>query len=232
MAHGEGMSLTQYFYTNTGLPINKWAHYLPLYERYFHPYRNKSCLFIEIGTGQGGSSRMWQHYLGPLAQIVTLDIREECRAFEAGQIKVRIGDQADEVFLRGLLDEFGPPDIVLDDGSHIMEHVNATFQYLFPRMNREAVYFVEDLHTAYWPAYGGALRQAGTFIEKMKELVDEINSGNPHHQNMGAGQMPQSDISRMVRGISFHESVVVVEKGPFVDKAERSIPHVSGKTIW
>lgn len=149
------MSLTQYFHTNVGLPINKWAHYLPLYERYFSSYRNRSVLFLEIGTGQGGSSRMWQHYFGPSAQIVTMDIREECRRFENEQIKVRIGDQSDPAFLQSVVDEFGQPDIVLDDGSHIMQHVKATFQYLFPRMNREALYFVEDMHTAYWPAYGG-----------------------------------------------------------------------------
>ena len=165
------MSLVQYFHTNTGLPINKWAHYLPLYERYFLPYRDRSILFLEIGTGQGGSSRMWQHYFGPCAQIVTMDIREECRQFENDQIKVRVGDQSDPSFLQAVLDEFGAPDIVLDDGSHMMHHMKASFRYLFPRMNREALYFVEDLHTAYWPAYGGGLRQPGTFIEDMKNLL-------------------------------------------------------------
>ena len=226
------MSLVQYFHTNTGLPINKWAHYLPLYERYFLPFRDRNILFLEIGTGQGGSSRMWQHYFGPSAQIVSMDIREECRQFENDQIKIRVGDQSDPVFLQGIIDEFGPPDIVLDDGSHVMQHIKATFRYLFPRMNREAVYFVEDLHTAYWPAYGGGLRQPGTFIEDMKELIDEINADNPHHQSMGAGPMPRSDISQMIRGVSFHESIVVIEKGPFIDKRERSIPLVAGQTIW
>lgn len=226
------MSLTQYFNTNVGLPINKWAHYLPLYERYFAPFRGRSIFFLEVGTGQGGSSRMWQHYFGPLAQIVTVDVREECRQFENDQVKVRIGDQSDSVFLQSILDEFGPPEIILDDGSHVMQHVKATFRYMFPRMNREAVYFVEDLHTAYWPAYGGGLRQPGTFIEDMKDLIDELNSTNPHHGSMGAATMPTSDIAPMVRGIAFHESVVVVEKGPFIDKRERSIPHVPGQTIW
>lgn len=226
------MSLIQYFHTNTGLPINKWTHYLPLYERYFSPFRDKNTLFLEIGTGQGGSSRMWQHYFGPSAQIVSIDIREECHQFENDQIKIRVGDQSDPAFLQAIVDEFGPPDIVLDDGSHIMQHVKATFQYSFPRINREALYFVEDMHTAYWPAYGGKLRQPGTFIEDMKEMVDEINADNPHHDRMNAGLMPRSNISSMVRGIFFHQSIVVIEKGPFIDKRERCIPLVPDQTIW
>ena len=226
------MSLTQYFYANTGLPINKWAHYLPLYERYFEPYRQRSTFFLEIGTGQGGSSRMWQHYFGPLARIVTIDIRDECRQFESDQVKVRIGSQSDPAFLQSIIDEFGAPDIVLDDGSHVMEHVITTFNYIFPKMAREAVYFVEDMHTAYWPAYGGGLRKPETFIEEMKEMIDAINADNPHHGRMDAGHIPAPTAASMIRGVSFHPSVVVVEKGPFIDKVERSIPLVANQTIW
>lgn len=226
------MSLVQYYHNNVGLPINKWAHYLPLYERYFSSFRNRSVFFLEIGTGQGGSSRMWQHYLGPAARIVTVDVRDECRKFENEQVKCRIGDQSDVGFLQTIIDEFGPPDIILDDGSHVMSHVKTSFRYLFPRMNRDSVYFVEDLHAAYWPAYGGGLKQPGTFIEEMKDLIDEINSFNPHHVNMGAGSMPSSEIGQMVRGVCFHESVVIIEKGCYIDKSERSIPFQHNETIW
>ena len=101
------MSLNQYFWTNQGEPINKWLHYLPIYERYFSRYRDRRILFLEIGTGQGGSSRMWKHFFGPAAQIVSVDVREECLAFEDEQIAVRIGDQADTAFLQSIVDEFG-----------------------------------------------------------------------------------------------------------------------------
>ncbi len=153
------MSLNQYFWTNTGRPINKWVHYLPLYERYFAPFRDRAILFIEIGAGQGGSSQMWKHYFGPAARIVSLDIRPECLDFQDEQVQVRIGDQSDPAFLQGLIHEFGAPDVVLDDGSHLMPHVTASFEFLYPRMAREALYMVEDLHTAYWPDYGGGLRR-------------------------------------------------------------------------
>jgi hypothetical protein len=48
---------------------------------------------------------------------------------------------------------------VLDDGSHVMSHINASFTVLYPGLNRNGVYLVEDLHTAYWDEYEGDLLQ-------------------------------------------------------------------------
>lgn len=226
------MSLFQYFNSNVGLPINKWVHYIPIYERYFAPFRDRRALFLEIGAGQGGSSRMWKHYFGPLVQIVSIDVREECSAFQDEQVSVRIGDQSDPLFLQRLIDEFGPPDVVLDDGSHQMDHVNAAFSFLYPRLSRDAVYMVEDMHTSYWPAWGGGLKRSGTFIERMKDMIDELHGENPHNAEHGAMEMPSSEISRLTRGIHFYDSIVVVEKGNFVSKIAKSIPLIEGRTIW
>jgi hypothetical protein len=226
------MSLNQYFWTNTGLPINKWLHYLPIYERFFESWRNRRIFFLEIGSGQGGSSRMWKHYFGPLAQIVTIDIRPECKTFQDEQVAVRIGSQADPQFLQSIIDEFGAPDIVLDDGSHIMSHVNATFDYLYLKQPREAVYMVEDTHTAYWPSWEGGLRKPGTFIERMKVLVDELHGDNPHHATQAAEPIPTSEVAAVTRSVSFFKSIVVLEKGASIVTSERSIPYVAGGTIW
>ena len=226
------MSLNDYFWTNSGRPINKWTYYLWIYERYFSPFRGRRIVFLEIGSGQGGSSQMWKHFFGSTAQIVSVDIRPECVAFQDEQVSVRIGDQSDPAFLQSLIDEFGAPDIVLDDGSHQMVHVNATFDFLYPKMPREALYMVEDMHTSYWPAWGGGLGKPGTFIERMKTLLDELHADNPHNAAQGATDMPTSEIARMTRGVHFYDSMVVLEKGPFVVKQGRSIPFVEGQTIW
>lgn len=226
------MSLNQYFWTNQGEPINKWLQYLPVYERYFSRYRDRRIMFLEIGTGQGGSSRMWKHYFGPAAQIVSVDIREECRAFADEQIAIRIGDQSDAGFLQSIVDEFGHPDIVLDDGSHQTAHVNATFDFLYPNMPREALYVVEDTHASYWPRWGGGLGVPATFIERMKRIVDELHAGNPHNKAQIGHDLPCSEIGRLTRAVHFYDSIVVVEKGAFLVKQSRSIPHVPGQKIW
>ena len=55
-------------------------------------------------------------------------------------------DQSDEKFLQELVDEYGEFDVIIDDGSHHVAHVNKTFQYLYPKMSKDGVYLVEDTH--------------------------------------------------------------------------------------
>ncbi len=85
---------------------------------------------------------MWRRFLGPYAKIVGIDINPACKAAEEEQVAVRIGSQTDPSFLASLLAEFGVPDIVLDDGSHQTADVNATFDYLFPRLGKNSIYVV------------------------------------------------------------------------------------------
>ena len=220
------MSLNQWFHSNTGLPVNKWSHYIPVYERYFQAFVGRRINFLEIGAGQGGSSRMWAQLFGPTASIVSIDIREECRAFETDQVSIRIGDQSDQIFLQSLIDEFGAFDIILDDGSHVMSHVNATFDFMYPRMQRDAIYMVEDMHTSYLADWGGGLRRPGTFFEKVKLLIDEI------HAHYTKGELPESEFGKITRAIHIYDSIVVFEKGPFLVKKPLSIPFIEDQTIW
>lgn len=69
-----------------------------------------------------------------------------------------------------MIDEFGTAQIVVDDGSHQMSDISASFRWLYPRVARDGVDFVEDLHTAYWAEYDGGLRKPESFIEVAKTL--------------------------------------------------------------
>lgn len=172
----DGLNLWSSFLTNDGRLIHKWKHYFPIYERHFREFVYKPVTFIEIGCGRGGSLQMWKRYFGPHARIVGIDILPECKEFEEDQIEIRIGAQQDLQFLEKVIAEFGAPDIVLDDGSHVMSHVIASFQFLYPRVAKNGVYLVEDLHTAYWEEYEGGLRKPTKFIELSKNLLDELNA--------------------------------------------------------
>jgi cephalosporin hydroxylase len=214
------MNLFQYFLDNKDRPIHKNVHYFHVYERHFRPFVNRPVLMFEIGTGGGGSSQMWKRYFGPLACIVTVDINIECAMHGDEQVKVRIGDQTNLEFLSEIIGEFGKPDIVLDDGSHVMEHVTTTFRYLYPRMSHNGIYMVEDLHTAYLEGYGGGFRKPGTFIELCKDLIDEINA------DYTGGLLPPTQFSQQTSGMHIYDSMVVFERGRQPDK--RSI--VTGAT--
>lgn len=201
------MNLWQDFLTNDGKVIHKWVHYFPVYERHFDWFRGKSLTFFEIGVSRGGSLQMWQRYFGPLARIVGIDIDPACAAHAQPGIDVRIGDQSDPAFLRSLVDEFGPPDIVLDDGSHRMADLEATFRHLYPLMPKNAVYLVEDLHTAYWAEFDGGVDKPGSFINIAKGLVDELNADHAR------GSVAPTDFTRQTFAMSFYDSIVVFEKG-------------------
>jgi cephalosporin hydroxylase len=201
------MNLWADFLTNDGRQIWKWKHYFPIYERFFRDFVDKSVTFLEIGVASGGSLQMWKRYFGPHATIVGIDILPGCKAYEEDQIAIRIGAQQDTRFLQSLVDEFGPIDIVLDDGSHLMSHMLKTFEFLYPKLTKNGIYMVEDLHTAYWEEYDGGYRRAGTFIERCKDLLDELNADHSRDQ------LPPTEFTRTTLGMHFYDSVAVFERG-------------------
>jgi len=201
------MSLWSEFLSNQQRPIHKWTHYFPIYERHFGHLRNQAIKFLEIGCGQGGSLQMWKRWLGPRAIIVGIDKRAACGAFEEDQICVRIGDQSDPAFLGKLIEEFGAFDAILDDGSHIMSDVSASFESLYSTMSNCGIYMIEDMHTAYLPEYGGGLKIEGSFMERAKSLVDHLNA------ERSRGQVEPDRFSRETWSIHFYECVIVFERG-------------------
>jgi len=201
------MGLWHQFLTNDQKIIHKTKHYFPIYERHFQSFVNKSLTFIEIGCGEGGSLQMWKRYFGPYARIVGVDIDPSCEAFEEDQIQIRIGPQQNPDFLQSLIDELGKPDIVLDDGSHIMSDVSSSFAFLYPHLSQNGVYMVEDLGTAYWEEYEGGLRTPGSFIEISKRLIDELNADYTN------GRVPPTDFTRSTLSIHFYDGAIVFERG-------------------
>lgn len=206
------MSLWSDFLTNDQNAIHKWTHYFPAYERHLQRYVNRPAVLYEIGCGEGGSLQMWKRYLGPLVQVVGIDIRPECAAFKEPQIAVEIGSQADTRLLDRLIAQYGAPDIVIDDGSHIMHDLLATFAHLYPRTDRGGIYIVEDLHTCYWPEFGGGLRRSGSFIEHCKDLIDSLNADLSH------GAVSDNAFSRTTLSLHFYDSMVVFERGRHLPK--------------
>jgi SAM-dependent methyltransferase len=210
------MSLWSDFVNHTGRPAWKWTHYFPAYERHFGRFVNQPVTLLEIGCGQGGSLQLWRKYFGPFAQIVGVDIDPRCAEFAESQIEVRIGDQSDRAFLDSLIREFGSFDIVIDDGGHVMSHILTSFEALYPRTN--AVYLIEDLHTAYWDEFEGGLRRPGTVIERLKELVDELHAAYTN------GAVPRTEFSETTLSMHLYDSLVVFEKGRHVHKHALTYP--------
>jgi hypothetical protein len=164
--------------------IQKWAHYLPIYESTLTAYRDRPIKMLEIGVCRGGSLAMWRRYLHPETVIVGIDIDPETKQYDdpANQVRVRIGGQQDVDFLRDIAEEFGPFDVILDDGSHISSHMIGTFQYLFPNALADGgAYLVEDIHANYWRQFRDTTT---TFADFTKHLTDAMHA----HYRLGKGE--------------------------------------------
>ena len=195
--------------THTGRRINKWRHYFEIYDRHLGRFRDQQISVLEIGIDQGGSLEIWRRYFGAKAQIVGVDINPACKNFEAAGTHVIIGDQGDVKFLEKLAADFGPFDIVIDDGSHVFEHQLVTFRTLFPHIKPDGIYACEDLCTSYWSeGFGGGVGKPGTFVEFLKGLVDEMNAWFWRDK----AEADVNSFTTSAYGMHFYPTLVVIEK--------------------
>lgn len=129
------------FYAHKGRQIDKWDHYLEIYQAHFAKYVGTAVRVLEIGVDHGGSLQLWKAYFGDLADILGIDIDPQTKFWEP-QIHVSIMDQASPS-----IELYAPFDIVIDDGSHVLSDQEASFKALWPHCR--GVYLIEDCHSGY-----------------------------------------------------------------------------------
>lgn len=200
--------LLEYFESNNKHLINKWMHYFDVYHTYFQKFRGKKVVVLEFGVSHGGSLQMWKHYFGRKAHIIGVDIFKECKKLEEKQIDIYIGDQEDRKFLKDLMKKIGPVDIVIEDGGHEMKQQIHTFEEVFPHVKDGGVYIGEDLHTSYWKRFGGSYGKKTTFVEYIKNKIDDINAWHTEDPK----QHKINDYSRTIKAMHIFDSMVVFEK--------------------
>jgi cephalosporin hydroxylase len=184
------------------------------YEHYFIEYEDKfknvnPARILEIGVQSGKSLLYWRNMF-PDAEIVGVDIDSNCLKFsnQNENIKVIIGDQENVDFLNSL----GDYDIIIDDGGHTINQQLVTFNTMFPKLSSGGWYVIEDLHTSYWPQFGGE-KDAFTTIEFLKTLVDDINATYAIEKNNNRCDKNFKIKNRFgIESITFIESVVFIKK--------------------
>lgn len=205
----EDNPLWDYFLHNKGRLIHKWHHYFDVYHNHFSRFRDQPVSVLEIGVYHGGSLQMWKHYFGSKAKIYGVDINPISKMVEDEQIKIFIGDQANRDFLKGLRNEIGSVDIVIDDGGHTMIQQITSFEELYSFVSENGIYLIEDLHTSYWEEWGGGYKREGSFIEYAKEFIDYINAWHSHDPNLTPNNLTKSST-----GLHFYDSMLIIEKYP------------------
>ena len=125
-------------------PSKRAHNYLPYYWMHFRDIRLQVKKFCEIGLQNDASIRMWEKFF-PNAEIFGIDIDPQCEKFTGDRRRVFIGDQSDRKFLNQFLDDIGGGlDVVIDDGSHLVEHQLTSFEVLFPALTKHGIYAIED----------------------------------------------------------------------------------------
>lgn len=208
--HWSGMAdnalYAQFLANRGGRVLDKWVHYFPIYHRHLERYRRTPVRVLEIGVYRGGGLDLWRRYLGPQARLVGLDIDEAAVRAVDGKYPVVLADQEDPEVLRKLEREYGPFDVVIDDGGHTMGQQIASADTLFPLLNDGGTYIVEDTHTSYWSTFGGGLHDPGSFVEWTKHRVDDLHSR--HHVGIDRRSVWATDLD----GVHIYDSVVVLSK--------------------
>jgi cephalosporin hydroxylase len=128
-------------HTDTGYGDKGTVHdYINIYSGYID---KSSCkVLLEVGVNKGHSIKMWEEYL-PASEIIGVDINLSRCEFSFQNAKLIECDATSENLLNYVKNKTF--DIIIDDGSHILEHQIKTFELLFPLLNKGGYYFIEDV---------------------------------------------------------------------------------------
>jgi len=122
---------------------DKFEHYIGIYDFYFKDLRDKNINILEIGVKNGESLRLWSKYFKN-ANIIGVDLNPEClkEKDENLNIDIIIGDQSDPKTFEKIKDtKF---DIIIDDGSHVFNHMITSYLILWQNLKLGGLYFIED----------------------------------------------------------------------------------------
>ncbi|MFL9828896.1 class I SAM-dependent methyltransferase, partial [Rhodoplanes sp. SY1] len=196
---------------------DKWGQhfYTPIYHTLFSHLRDKPVRLLEIGVGGygfesvgGASLAMWASYF-LAGTIVGIDIAQ--KTLDLGpRVHLRQGSQNDAIFLQQVSKEFGPFDIVIDDGSHMPDDVVASFEALFPLLAPEGFYVIEDIQTSYWPQVSGAGVDGGKVLQRARQVMDNLN-----HAEIGlvVPDFKAPATAKSIRALHAFHNILVFEKG-------------------
>jgi demethylmacrocin O-methyltransferase len=179
-------------------------------------FRYRRINLLEIGVGGyenphlgGKSLRMWKKYF-PFGNIFSIDIYDKS-SLQENRIKIFKGNQIDKDFLNKVTDKIGGIDIIIDDGSHINEHVIGTFNILFPKLKDEGIYVIEDTQTSYWEDFGGNsknLNNPKTIMNYFKSLTDALNN-----QEFLIPNYKQNYFDKKIVSMHFYHNMIFIYKG-------------------
>lgn len=131
---------------NGTLGVFPGHNYTPTYDGLFGGMRYEDLTLCEIGVWSGGSMHLWAEFF-PYAKLHGADIdfhRLDEWARTTDRVRWHHCNQHDPADLDRLVSDVGDVlDIVLDDGSHVPEHMTTSLAALWP--HTASWYVIEDI---------------------------------------------------------------------------------------
>lgn len=175
-------------------PNFKGASYLEEYLRLMQEHLSSTRLIVELGVAEGASLLAWSR-LCPNARIIGVDHQLEPRIAAIldvlgldGRVSLLDLDHNDPDRIAAAID--APIDLLIDDGSHLLEPTRRCFLRLFDLVRPGGWYCIEDWGAGYWESFGGPETGVHRLIH---ELIDEIALEDRMKPEAGAHRAARRD---------------------------------------
>ncbi len=194
---------------------DKYSNYKELYDLLgYLKKRSKPKSILEIGIGghnkkySGGYSLVALSHFYHKSKIYGLDINEKS-FLDNGKIKTIQGSQSDENLLKKVGIENGPFDIIIDDGSHYVDHQIISFKNLWKHLNDDGYYIIEDLSGSYLSRLRGSPE-----LEKNKNLISFFSDLNHmvNAERLLKKWLDKSENYININKIFYFESAILIHK--------------------
>ena len=186
--------------------------YTPEYHKLLCHLRDSPINLLEIGVGgyqspqSGGASlRMWAEYF-PYARIVGLDLMPKSIKISP-RVSIVQGSQDDNLVLDKLAADYGPFNVVIDDGSHRPDHMVHSFSRLYPHIAGDGIYIVEDTQTCFIDNPQGT----GTILEMANLIALQMQCNEGYRAPTMYTDVAM--FAEMTKAVSFHGNFVSFHRG-------------------
>lgn len=221
------------FYSKRKYPCLKNENYFEVFDLLAGHLYDSKITYLELGVADGGSLEIIRKLFHKESTIIGVDLYEDKSFLKEDNTANHIifGNQTSQETKNKLISITANSgiDIIVDDGSHISEDMILSFINLFPLLNENGIYIIEDLNII------NSLKHYKSFyginiFDYMKGLSENLN--NPFRdtsliksrykepretrkplviKNKG-GLLKNDDIVKQIFSIQWFENMIAITK--------------------
>jgi 23S rRNA U2552 (ribose-2'-O)-methylase RlmE/FtsJ len=223
----------QAFHSKRKYPSLKFENYFEIFDLLAGHLYDSKITYLELGVADGGSLEIARKLFGEKSTIIGVDLYED-KSFlknDGTANHIIFGNQTSDETKNKLISITANSgiDIIVDDGSHISEDMILSFIKLFPLLNENGIYIIEDLNvinsSKHYKSFYGI-----TIFDYMKGLSENLNNPfrdfsrakdrykepretrKPFSIKNKGGLLINDDIVKQIFSIQWFENMVAITK--------------------